>query len=133
MTDSYFQHSAFYSTEATLQAILAQLQSTPPSGNLQSIGLVANGLVGTLPANSMLLWALFHNTGSVSVNIEIGTSSADNSILHSTAVASDTTVAIPVNLFLVNGFSTATAIWVSSASWTSGAVINATLGYQVSP
>ena len=112
------------------------LPAATPS--LTATGITSNAQLGAtpLPANGVILYAVFRETVGHSVNIALGSTSGASDIMPVQTVpgGGTLTVAVSGGGFNANWFSAASTqnIYVTSASWGS-ASINVRLGYVGGP
>ena len=108
----------------------------PTLGQITATAIVANAQLGTvsLPANAVILYALFRETAGHNVSVGLGTTSGGTDVLGAQAVTASKSLNVPAATFSKDWFSagSAQAIYVTSASWGS-ASINVFLVYQIGP
>ena len=103
---------------------------------ITAAGIASNGQLDTnsLPANAVILMALFRETAGHAVSVSLGSSLGASDVTTAQPVPASGTLMIQPGAFLKDWFSASStqAIYVTSASWGS-ASINASLVYMVGP
>lgn len=82
----------------------------------------ANGQLGTVPANAMLLGATLRETAGHSVNVSLGTASGGAQILAATTVGASAIVPVPAISMLLQAWTAAQNVFVASTAWGSANV-----------
>ena len=100
------------------------------SGNIEGIGgtFTANGTLGTVPADAMLVGCRFKETANHTVLVSLGTGAGGAQVL--AAVSVGALLEVPINgpSMLLQAWTADQSIFVASAAWNS-ASINATCWY----
>jgi hypothetical protein len=92
----------------------------------------ANGVLGTLPANAFILFAMIRETAGKAVSIGIGTRSGWSDVFSFQAVAANSGLMVPIGTFSAGWFGPAQPLFISSPGW-GGASVNVSLVYLVGP
>lgn len=99
-----------------------------------ALGLTANGLVGPLPPNATIIYAIIGETAGHTVTIGFGSTGGGTNVLGSQSVPARTSVLIPAASFSKTWFSVSApqAFYVYASSWSSASV-NGSIYYMLGP
>jgi hypothetical protein len=82
----------------------------------------ANGTLGTIPADAMIIAVTLEETAGHAVSISLGTASGGAQVLTAAPVGANGIVPVPAESLLLQAFTASQSIFVASGSWGSASV-----------
>ena len=106
------------------------------SYGMTAIGITSNNQIGSspLPANAVILYAVFRETAGHSIDVSLGSTNGGSDVMSALAIPPNGTLTVGVSGLTNNWFSLTEAqdVYIASASWT-GASVNVLLIYIAGP
>lgn len=122
-------HTAQFEVDATgrILTVVNVPIAAPPAVKLSGV-FTANGTLGTLPADALLLGVTLIETAGHAVDISLGTSSGGDEVMDATTVGASGILPVPASALSLLAFVANQSIFIASASW-NGASITANAWY----
>ena len=111
----------FLTTTQAIANLAAGGGNALPGGRIAAT-LSADGEVGVIPANAMIIGVTLLEVNGHSVNVSLGQTSGASDVLQTVTVGASGLVPVPSSSLLLQAWTATQGIFIHSASWGSAAV-----------